>query len=54
MITGASPEARGYKYNKKESFVNKNVDIEGSIPRVLIRNLKKQEFGLQISDIKGA
>ncbi|KAL4464775.1 hypothetical protein ABPG74_011336 [Tetrahymena malaccensis] len=53
-IRGASPEMRGYKYNNKETFVNRIDDIDGSSPKQLIKCLSKPDFQLNNKDIKGA
>ena len=53
-IEKARPYYHGYQYTNKESFVNRNEDINGSIPRKLHQPLNKAYYTMRTDDIKGA
>lgn len=52
-IRGAQPELKPYKYTNKESFINRNNDIDKSSPNKLERFTNKESFLLRNEDIKG-
>lgn len=52
-IRGASPELKPYKYTNKETFINRNDDIDKSNPKKLFNYLNKESFVLKNEDIKG-
>lgn len=45
----------GYRFQQKESFINKTNDIDGCFPKKLIReNISRTGFNLKNDDIKGS
>eukprot|EP01016_Furgasonia_blochmanni_P037828 TRINITY_DN4499_c0_g2_i1.p1 TRINITY_DN4499_c0_g2~~TRINITY_DN4499_c0_g2_i1.p1 ORF type:complete len:494 (+),score=50.35 TRINITY_DN4499_c0_g2_i1:144-1625(+) len=53
-IDGAQPLLPGYRYSNKESYWNRNDDINGSKPKELHKPLNKTYFHMTNEDIKGS
>lgn len=53
-IDKAKPFYQGYHYTQKESFVNRNDDIQGSKPKKLHQPLEKTYYNLRNDDIMGS